>query len=124
MTEAPGIDPDKVGITQTGKLETWKDLVREALDNVAAISACGSVFAFEVGEIRNGSLLLDRVVADVARETAWELICVVVNEQMFTKTSNTWGIDNNKGGTNCSPRRRIRGASTTTREGPTRIGSS
>ena len=86
-----GIDPDKVGITQTGKLEAWKDLVREALDNVAAISACGSVFAFEVGEIRKGSLLLDRVVADVARETAWEPICVVVNEQMFTKTSNNVG---------------------------------
>ena len=95
-----GIDPEKVGITQTGKLEAWKALVREALDNVAAISVCGSVFAFEVGEIRNGSLLLDRVVADVARETVWEPIFVVVNEQMFTKTSNTWGIDNNRGGTN------------------------
>ena len=67
-----GIDPDEVGITQTGKLEAWKGLVREALDNVA----------------------------DVARETAWEPMCVVVNEQMFTKTSNTWGIDNNQGGTN------------------------
>ena len=71
-----------------------------ALDNVAAISARGSVFAFEVGEIRNGSLLLDRVVTDVARETEWEPVCIVVNEQMFTKTSNTWGIDNNQGGTN------------------------
>ena len=95
-----GIDPDEVGITQTGRLEAWKGLVREALDNVAAISARSSVFAFEVGEIRNGSLLLDRVVADVARETAWEPVCVVVNEQTFTKTSNTWGIDNNQGGTN------------------------
>ena len=95
-----GIDTDGIGITQTGKLEAWKGLVREALENVAAVSASGSVFAFEVGEIRNGSLLLDRVVTDVARETAWEPICVVVNEQMFTKTSNTWGIDNNQGGTN------------------------
>ena len=95
-----GIDPDQVGITQTGKLEAWESLVHEALDNVAAISACGSVFAIEVGEIRSGSLLLDRVVADVARKTAWEPICIVVNEQMFTKTSNTWGIDNNQAGTN------------------------
>ena len=95
-----GIDPDEVGITQTGKLDVWKGLVREALENVAAISTGGGVFAFEVGEIRNGSLLLDEVVADVARETAWEPVCVVVNEQMFTKTSNTWGVDNNRGGTN------------------------
>ena len=95
-----GIDPETVGITQTGSLEVWKPLVRGALDNVAAISAPGGVFAFEVGEVRKGSLLLDRVVAEVARETAWEPVCVVVNEQVFTKTSNTWGVDNNRGGTN------------------------
>ena len=95
-----GIDPDAVGITQTGKLDAWKTLVRGALDNVAAISRCGGVFAFEVGEIRNGSLLLDQVVVDVVRETAWEPVCVVVNKQVFTKTSNTWGIDNNRAGTN------------------------
>ena len=95
-----GIDPDAVGITQTGKLDAWKTLVRGALDNVAAISRRRGVFAFEVGEIRNGSLLLDQVVIDVARETAWEPACVVVNKQVFTKTSNAWGIDNNLAGTN------------------------
>ena len=95
-----GIDPDTVAITQTSSLDAWKALVRAALHNVAAISARGAVFAFEVGEVRKGSLLLDRVVADVARETAWEPFCIVVNEQAFTKTSNTWGVDNNRGGTN------------------------
>ena len=95
-----GIDPDAVAITQTASIDAWKALVRAALDNVAAISARGAVFAFEVGEVRKGSLLLDRVVADVARETAWEPFCVLVNEQAFTKTSNTWGVDNNRGGTN------------------------
>ena len=95
-----GIDPDKVDITQTGKLDAWKALVHDTLDSVAAISECGSALAFEVGEIRNGSLLLDRVVTDVARGTAWDPICIVVNEQIFTKTSNAWGIDNNRRGTN------------------------
>ena len=95
-----GIEPDAAGITQTGKLEEWKGLVRNALDGVAAISRPGSAFAFEVGEVRNASLLLDRVVVEVARGTAWEPVCVVVNEQEFTKTSNTWGIANNRGGTN------------------------
>jgi len=95
-----GIDPDAVGITQTGNLEAWKALVRGALDNTAAISRRGSVFAFEVGEIRKGSLLLDQVVVNVARETPWEPVCVVVNAQVFTKTSNTWGVDNNRAGTN------------------------
>ena len=95
-----GIDPDTVAITQTSSLDAWKALVRATLDNVAAVTAQGSVFAFEVGEVRKGSLLLDRVVADVARETAWAPFCVLVNEQVFTKTSNTWGVDNNRGGTN------------------------
>ena len=95
-----GIDPDTVAITQTASLDAWKALVRAALDNVAAIAVRGAVFAFEVGEVRKGSLLLDRVVADVSRETSWEPFCIVVNEQTFTKTSNTWGVDNNRGGTN------------------------
>lgn len=95
-----GVDPDAIRITQTRKLAEWKVLVRAALESVAAIARPGSVFAFEVGEIRRGSLLLDRVVAEVAQETAWEPVCVVINEQTFTKTSNMWGIDNNKRGTN------------------------
>lgn len=95
-----GIEPDTVGITQTGSLEEWKELVRNALDRVAAISRSGSAFAFEVGEVRHRSLLLDRVVVEVARETAWEPVCVLVNEQRFTKTSNTWGVRNNRAGTN------------------------
>ena len=95
-----GVDPDAVAVTQTAKLEEWKRLVRRALANVAAVTRLGGAFAFEVGEVRRGSLLLDRVVADVARETPWEPVCIVVNEQRFTKTSNTWGVDNNRGGTN------------------------
>ncbi len=95
-----GVDPDAICITQTRKLAEWKALVHGALESVAAIAHPGGVFAFEVGEIRRGSLLLDRVVAEVAQETAWEPVCVVINEQTFTKTSNMWGIDNNKRGTN------------------------
>ena len=95
-----GLDADDIEITQTNKLEAWKDLVRGVLVNVAAITRRGGAFAFEVGEIRRGSLLLDQVVTDVARESAWTPVCIVVNEQTFTKTSNTWGVDNNRGGTN------------------------
>ena len=95
-----GVDPDEVGITQTGNLEAWRALVRETLENVASIASHDGVFAFEVGEVRSGSLLLDQVVVDVARDTPWEPVCIVVNEQTFTKTSNTWGVRNNRAGTN------------------------
>lgn len=95
-----GVNADAIRITQTRKLAEWKALVRGALQSVAAIARPGGVFAFEVGEIRRGSLLLDRVVAEVAQGTAWEPICVVINAQTFTKTSNMWGVDNNERGTN------------------------
>ena len=95
-----GVDPDGIGITQTRRLEDWMALVRAVLVNVAALTRRGGMFAFEVGEIRRGALLLDRVVTDVARETPWEPVCIVINEQAFTKTSNTWGVANNRGGTN------------------------
>ena len=95
-----GVDPDVICITQTRKLSEWKELVRGVLESVAAIMRPRGVFAFEVGEIRRGSLLLDRVVAEVAQETAWQPVCIVINEQTFTKTSNVWGVDNNKRGTN------------------------
>ena len=95
-----GLDAGGIGITQTNRLDAWRDLVRRALVNVAAVVRPGGAFAFEVGEIRRGALLLDRVVADVARGTPWTPVCIVVNEQTFTKTSNTWGVDNNRGGTN------------------------
>ena len=95
-----GVDPDGIGITQTRRLEDWMDLVRAVLGNVAAVTKRGGLFAFEVGEIRRGALLLDRVVADVARDTPWEPVCIVINAQAFTKTSNAWGVANNRGGTN------------------------
>ena len=94
------LDAGDIEITQTDKLEAWRDLVRSALVNVAAITRCGGAFAFEVGEIKRGSLLLDQVVADVAHDTPWTPVGIIVNEQAFTKTSNTWGVDNNRGGTN------------------------
>ncbi len=95
-----GIDADAVEIVQTRRLDEWRRLVRRALVQVARISAAGAFFAFEVGEVRRGRLELDPLVVEAARETPWEPVAVVVNEQRFTKTSNTWGIANNRGGTN------------------------
>ena len=95
-----GVDADTVGIVQTRDLGEWRTLVRRALAQVARISAAGAFFAFEVGEVRRGRLPLDPVVVEAAAETPWKPVAVVVNEQRFTKTSNTWGIANNRAGTN------------------------
>ena len=94
------IDPQKVEITQTPKLDIWKDLVVNSLKAVAHITRPGGYFAFEVGEIQSGSLRLEEVVADCAVDTPWKAELILINQQDFTKTSNAWGVSNNAKGTN------------------------
>ena len=94
------IDPQQVEITQTPKLDIWKDLVVNSLKAVAHITKPGGYFAFEVGEIQSGSLRLEEVVADCATDTPWTAELILINQQDFTKTSNAWGVSNNAKGTN------------------------
>ena len=94
------IDPQKVDITQTPKLDIWKDLVVNSLQAVAHITKPGGYFAFEVGEIQSGALRLEEIVADCAAQTPWTAELILINQQDFTKTSNAWGVSNNAKGTN------------------------
>ena len=94
------IDPQKVEITQTPKLDIWKDLVVNSLKAVAHITKPEGYFAFEVGEIQSGSLRLEEIVADCAAHTPWTAELILINQQDFTKTSNAWGVSNNAKGTN------------------------
>lgn len=95
-----GIDADQVEITQTPKIDAWRNLVKNTLVNVFKITKPNGYFAFEVGEIQNGALKLEEVVLDVAKETDWIPELVLINQQDFTKTSNAWGVSNNSKGTN------------------------
>ena len=94
------IDPAKVDITQTPKLDQWKELVINSLNAVANITVQGGYFAFEVGEIQGGALKLEEIVTDCAVETRWTPELIIINQQNFTKTSNAWGVSNNAKGTN------------------------
>jgi hypothetical protein len=60
----------------------------------------GGFVAFEVGEVRGGSVLLERHVAAAIAGLPFDLLGVMVNRQAFTKTANCWGVDNNARGTN------------------------
>jgi hypothetical protein len=60
----------------------------------------GGHVAFEVGEVRNGQVLLEKLVWQAAVGLPFERLAVIVNRQSFTKTSNCWGIRNNTRGTN------------------------
>ena len=95
-----GIDPKTVAIDQHKTVAEWTGFVRGVLSELARVVRPGGHVAFEVGEVRGGSVLLERHVAEAARDLPLDLIGVIVNEQTFTKTANCWGVGNNSRGTN------------------------
>ena len=56
--------------------------------------------AFEVGEVRNGSLQLEHQVVTSAYQAGLVADKILINRQSFTKTANCWGVNNNRKGTN------------------------
>jgi hypothetical protein len=95
-----GIDPATVGISAHRSAAEWAEMVRGALQELARVTAPGGHVAFEVGEVRGGKLLLERLVWRAAEGLPFERLLVLVNQQAFTKTSNCWGVSNNSKGTN------------------------
>ena len=79
----------------------WSEMMREAMEEMARIVRPGGHAAIEVGEVRGGSVLLENLVMRVVAEgLPFEILCVMVNDQEFTKTANCWGVDNGSKGTN------------------------
>ena len=95
-----GIDPRSVQIAVYGNVDEWQRFIAHTLSEVARITRLGGHVAFEVGEVRNGSVSLEKNVIAAASETSLEVLGVMINQQEFTKTSNCWGVSNNKSGTN------------------------
>ncbi|MCY3878292.1 MAG: DNA methyltransferase [Rhodobacteraceae bacterium] len=94
------IDASAVGIKLQRSASGWRKMVRRTLRELARILRSGGHIAFEVGEIRNSTLLLERLVWEAADGLAFKRLGVMVNEQSFTKTSNCWGMVNGRRGTN------------------------
>jgi len=95
-----GIDPTKVNIWNLKKVEDWQSAMVTVFRELARVLRPGGFLAFEVGEVKNGSLLLEDFVVPAGREGGLNAEMVVINAQEFTKTSNCWGVDNLKKGTN------------------------
>jgi hypothetical protein len=95
-----GIDVAKVAIAHHRTESAWQHMVRETLTELARVVMPGGHVAFEVGEVRNGKVLLERLVWDAADGLPFDRLCVMVNQQEFTKTANCWGVRNNARGTN------------------------
>lgn len=95
-----GIDPKSVPITLTKDLGEWRHAMSGVLAECYRLTRPGGWLAFEVGEIRNGTVKLEEAVLPCGIAAGWEPVLVLINSQHFTKTSNCWGVKNNTLGTN------------------------
>ena len=96
------IDVDAVArtITMAKKIDEWSRVMGGVFRELYRITRSGGWVAFEVGEIRNATLKLEEHVVPLGVEAGFFCEAVLINQQMFTKTSNLWGVKNNEAGTN------------------------
>lgn len=95
-----GIDISKLAIWQIKNLDAWEARMTGVLSEVHRVLRPGGWVAFEVGEVRNGKIKLETSVLKVGSKAGLCPRMVLINDQIFTKTSNCWGVDNLKKGTN------------------------
>lgn len=95
-----GVDGDKVALWHWTRAADWRAAMTRVFRELRRVLAPSGIVAFEVGEVRSGRLLLETLVVPAAREAGLEPRLVLVNDQQFTKTSNCWGVDNRRKGTN------------------------
>ena len=95
-----GVDPDSVGISCHHSVSSWRKFISATLGELHRVTRRAGYVAFEVGEVRKGKIRLEEEVIRAARAHPFELLGVMVNAQTFTKTSNCWGVNNNRAGTN------------------------
>lgn len=87
-------------ITMAKKIEDWCNVISGVFQELYRVIKPNGFVAFEVGEIRNGKIKLDEYVVKLGIEAGFSCESIMINEQIFTKTANIWGIKNNKSGTN------------------------
>ncbi|MBM3578182.1 MAG: site-specific DNA-methyltransferase [Alphaproteobacteria bacterium] len=95
-----GLDAAKVPIAIHRDPADWTAFIHRVFSELSRVVRRGGHVAFEVGEVRNGTLELEHLVLEAARGLPFETLGVLVNVQEFTKTANCWGVNNNSKGTN------------------------
>ena len=95
-----GIEADSVPITMTRSLATWRRAMTDVLGELRRVLVPGGHVAFEVGEVRGGTIKLEDTVVPCGTSVGLEPLAVVINSQIFTKTANCWGVSNGRKGTN------------------------
>ena len=94
-----GIDINTIKIDQHRTVNTWRMFVRRVFEEFSRVVIKGGHVAFEVGEVRKGTIKLEDEVLKAVDDMPFKLVEIMINQQTFTKTSNCWGITNNTAGT-------------------------
>ncbi len=95
-----GIDAQSVRAWHFRRPREWQAGMTRVFAELMRVLKPGGYVAFEVGEVRGGKILLESLVVPAAAEAGLEPLLVLVNDQVFTKTSNCWGVENLRKGTN------------------------
>jgi hypothetical protein len=95
-----GIDPEAVRLTVPHRVDKWQAAMTRVFRELHRVLKAGASVAFEVGEVRKGTIRLEEAVIPSAAAAGLEPVCVLINTQEFTKTANVWGVSNNRVGTN------------------------
>lgn len=87
-------------ITTAKSIDEWTSVMQAVFHELYRITRPGGWVAFEVGEVRKGKVNLDEYVVPLGVRAGFDCQGILINQQVFTKTANIWGIRNNVSGTN------------------------
>jgi len=87
-------------LTAPKTIAIWSKVMLEVFIELYRITRHGGWVAFEVGEVKGGTVRLDEHIVPLGIIAGFQCKGILVNKQRFTKTANIWGIDNNSKGTN------------------------
>ncbi len=94
------VDSISKGIEMSKTEDMWNIFIAKVFNQLFRITKNEGYIAFEVGEVRNGKVKLDENVVNIGINSGFKCLGILINEQIFTKTSNIWGVNNNDKGTN------------------------
>ena len=94
------IEIEQGKIWQLKSLDDWGDKMTQVFVELRRVLRPGGRVAFEVGEVRNGTVLLENAAVKASLDADLIPEKLMINAQEFTKTANCWGVSNNKKGTN------------------------
>ncbi len=97
-----GFDEKMIGdqITMARNPSEWSGVMSAVFRELFRVTRPGGYVAFEVGEVRKRTIQLEDYVVSPGISAGFTCEGVLINQQIFTKTSNIWGVDNMTSGTN------------------------